>query len=68
MLEFKFMTSLQYTNFSSGASLVAMCQMIEIFSNKIENIQATSLKVILSENYVGCNAALEMCDLENLSF
>ena len=36
-------------------------------SSKIEVIQATSLKIILSENYVSYNAALEMCGLERLS-
>ena len=32
-----------------------------------QTIQSTSLKVILSENYVSYSAALEMCGLEKLS-
>ena len=35
--------------------------------NKIERLQAHCLKIILAENYVSYNAALEMCDLEKLS-
>ena len=36
-------------------------------TNKIENIQRTSLKIILGDNYVDYPAALEMTALENLS-
>ena len=36
-------------------------------AHKIERIQANCLKVILGENYVSYEAALEMCDLELLS-
>ena len=36
-------------------------------SDKIEGIQATCLRVILSENYVSYAAALEMCALDKLS-
>ena len=36
-------------------------------ANKIETIQSTCLRVILSENYVSYSAALEMCGLEKLS-
>ena len=39
----------------------------EELSNKIENIQSTSLKIILCDNYVNYSAALEMCNLEKLS-
>ena len=35
-------------------------------SNIIERIQKTALKVILSENYVSYEAALEMCGLTSL--
>ena len=34
---------------------------------RIERIQAHCLKIILSENYVSYDAALEMCNLEMLS-
>ena len=36
-------------------------------TNKIENIQRTSLKIIVGDNYVDYPAALEMTALENLS-
>ena len=39
----------------------------EELSNKIERIQSTCLRVILSENYVSYSAALEMCGLDRLS-
>ena len=39
----------------------------DVLSLKIEHIQSTCLKVILSENYVSYDAALEMCNLERLS-
>ena len=39
----------------------------EELSEKLETIQSTSLRIILSENYVSYNAALEMCALERLS-
>ena len=35
-------------------------------TNKIENIQRTSLKIILDKNYVDYSAALEMTVLDNL--
>ena len=35
-------------------------------SDKIETIQKASLKVILDENYISYEAALEMCGLESL--
>ena len=36
-------------------------------SYKIERLQANCLKIILSENYVEYEAALEMCNLQRLS-
>ena len=35
-------------------------------SHKIETIQSTCLKIILSDNYVSYSAALEMCNLDRL--
>ena len=48
-------------------STVFHTSLTEEQSDKIETIQSTSLKIILSENYVSYNAALEMCGLERLS-
>ena len=39
----------------------------EELSHKLETIQSTSLKIILQENYVSYDAALEMCGLDRLS-
>ena len=36
-------------------------------SDKLEKVQKTSLKIILSESYVSYSAALEMCGLQTLS-
>ena len=38
----------------------------EAQSDKLESIQRTCLRVILAENYVSYNAALEMCSLQTL--
>ena len=47
-------------------SVVFHSSLTQLQSNKIENIQKTCLKIILSDNYVSYNAALEMCNLSTL--
>ena len=48
-------------------STVFHSSLSEELSNKIDRIQSTCLKVILSESHVSYSAALEMCGLEQLS-
>ena len=48
-------------------STVFHSSLSEHLIHKIETIQSTCLKIILQENYVSYQAALEMCGLERLS-
>ena len=48
-------------------STVFHSSLTEKLSKKIESIQKTSLKVILGDNYISYEAAMEMCGLESLS-
>ena len=48
-------------------SIVFHSSLTQDQSHKIERIQANSLKIILDDNYVSYEAALEMCNLETLS-
>ena len=48
-------------------SVVFHASLTQNQSDKIEAIQATSLKIILDINYVSYSASLEMCSLERLS-
>ena len=48
-------------------SVVFHSSLTQELTYKIERIQKTCLKVILSDNYVSYQAALEMCGLDSLS-